>query len=559
MTTPCQCGCGSVVPGTCGCCEGIHPATPRPVVNRPYLDALSYRVGTHESFLATMLARLSGREFPTLHELAARTGDDAAIALLDAWATVGDVLTFYQERIANEGYLRTATERRSVLEAARLVGYELRPGVAASTYLAYTVDKDTKGNDTVVTIPKGSRAQSVPGPGELPQPFETSQDVVASSAWNDLKPRLWRPLRLLSTQAAELEELYLEGIGTNLKPGDVVLLVLGSRGEVRVPLTVKKVTPEQIVPDPPGPPLLRTIVTFEQPERAPLLAALGELDLALQVARDLDGVGLLDNDLATETDTDVLDPLASVVEGRPSAHRLGGAVEDALAKLRERLAVAEAKGEAAVAAWSGRSRTWSNHSSAWSSTLGRRRRPRRRRPGSSVRPRPPPAYRRAEPRWRESGACSTRSGCGRPFSPRRASTSSGRRSSSSAPAPTSGRGFSSRSTRRSRSRSTGPGNARSCRRRRPCRARRRCGSRPRPSGRPPRSGPCSTRRAPSSARRNGRSRSRSRSASELLTRVEGRFASNFRRRSTARHQRGSARTFLCRRPARSRCDPAERS
>src|SRR5207244_9631883 len=136
MTTPCQCGCGSVVPGTCGCCEGIHPATPRPVVNRPYLDALSYRVGTHESFLATMLARLSGREFPTLHELAARTGDDAAIALLDAWATVGDVLTFYQDRIANEGYLRTATERRSVLEAARLVGYELRPGVAASTYLA---------------------------------------------------------------------------------------------------------------------------------------------------------------------------------------------------------------------------------------------------------------------------------------------------------------------------------------------------------------------------------------------------------------------------------------
>ena len=66
---------------------------------------------------------------PDRPDLSPAPGADGArharlpIALLDAWATVGDVLTFYQERIANEGYLRTATERRSVLELARLVGY----------------------------------------------------------------------------------------------------------------------------------------------------------------------------------------------------------------------------------------------------------------------------------------------------------------------------------------------------------------------------------------------------------------------------------------------------
>lgn len=270
MTTVCTCGCGgSVVPGTCGCCEGIHPATPQSVVNRPGLDALSYRVGTHGSFLATMLARLSGPDYPELHALAARTGDDAAIALLDAWATVADVLTFYQERIANEGYLRTATERRSILEVARLVGYELRPGIAASVFLAYTLDKDLNGNDTVGTIPKGASAQSVPGPGELPQTFETSEAVVASSAWNDLQPRLWRPLRFLLSQAADLEELYLEGVTTNLKPGDRLLLVFGSDSGKQVQLNVKTVTPEQIVPDPPGPPLSRTVVAFQQPTGAP--------------------------------------------------------------------------------------------------------------------------------------------------------------------------------------------------------------------------------------------------------------------------------------------------
>jgi hypothetical protein len=54
---------------------------------------------------------------------------------------VADVLTFYQERIANEGYLRTATERRSVLEMARVIGYGLNHGVATGTYLSFTVEE----------------------------------------------------------------------------------------------------------------------------------------------------------------------------------------------------------------------------------------------------------------------------------------------------------------------------------------------------------------------------------------------------------------------------------
>jgi hypothetical protein len=68
-----------------------------------------------------------------LTDLATRALDDPSMAILDAAAVVADVLTFYQERIANEGFLRTATERRSVLEMARAIGYELNPGVAATT------------------------------------------------------------------------------------------------------------------------------------------------------------------------------------------------------------------------------------------------------------------------------------------------------------------------------------------------------------------------------------------------------------------------------------------
>lgn len=226
----------------CRCCEGIEKLTPLPTANRPGLTQLIYRVGTHATFFETMLARLSnlclgsGEEckarkglYP-LQALKTREGSDPAIALLDAWATVADVLTFYQERIVNEGYLRTATERRSVLELARLVGYELRPGVSSSVFLAYTLDENLKDE---VVIPEGARAQSVPGPGELPQSFETSEDLKARAKWNNLKPRMTQP-QTPDTIDLDRENtpdkksykprVYLKGIGTNLKPNDPLLI-----------------------------------------------------------------------------------------------------------------------------------------------------------------------------------------------------------------------------------------------------------------------------------------------------------------------------------------------
>jgi predicted phage baseplate assembly protein len=201
-----------------------------PVANRPGLDALAYRVGTHSTFLETMKACLTDlhlevpreegsqetRTIYPLRNLTTRDADDPAIALLDGWATVADVLTFYQERIANEGYLRTATERLSILELARLVGYRLRPGVAASVYLAFTLEKDHRGE-----IPAGTRAQSLPGPGELPQSFETGEPLKARAEWNTISPRMNVPQRV----DGETRVLYLEGTATNLKANDALLII----------------------------------------------------------------------------------------------------------------------------------------------------------------------------------------------------------------------------------------------------------------------------------------------------------------------------------------------
>ena len=124
----------------CNCCATV--AEP-PRDNRPGLPALAYRAGTWATFLARLKAALPTQAIADggnagarpLASLTTRDGDDAANALLDAAAVTCDLLAFYNERILNEGYLRTATERRSVLELARAIGYELSPGVAASTWL----------------------------------------------------------------------------------------------------------------------------------------------------------------------------------------------------------------------------------------------------------------------------------------------------------------------------------------------------------------------------------------------------------------------------------------
>jgi len=204
----------------CGCCAGIGPSTPGVVFNRPGLSAIAYRSGTWHEFKESLLAALAGTAHPELAGLATRADDDFSIALLDAVATVGDVLTFYQERIANESYLRTATERVSVLELARLIGYELKPGVAASTLLAFTVD-DAVGAPGVATVDIGVKVQSIPGHDEKPQTFETIEKIEARVEWNAMKPRLTAP----QSAASMSSNLYLAGTATDLKVGDVMLLV----------------------------------------------------------------------------------------------------------------------------------------------------------------------------------------------------------------------------------------------------------------------------------------------------------------------------------------------
>jgi hypothetical protein len=212
----------------CRCCE--PESLPSVIYNRPGLPAFNYRIGKYGTFMRRMLNRLSSYALPDgdrvgghpLSPLSTREMDDPSVALLDASAIVADVLTFYQERIVNEGFLRTSVERQSILELARAIGYELGTGVAASTYLAFTIE-DAPGAPTSAEIPVGTKVQSIPPQGKLPQAFETVEDITAHRDWNAIHPRLAYP-QAVSTAT---EQIYLQGTATNLKVGDRMLIDSG--------------------------------------------------------------------------------------------------------------------------------------------------------------------------------------------------------------------------------------------------------------------------------------------------------------------------------------------
>jgi hypothetical protein len=112
----------------------------------------------------------------------ARSQDDYGIALMELWALVADVLTFYQERIANESYLGTALQLDSIRRLAAILDYRLSAGVAAGTHLSYVLEPRT-----ALSIPAGLRAQSVPKQGQKPQTFEPVEAFEARSELNEVR------------------------------------------------------------------------------------------------------------------------------------------------------------------------------------------------------------------------------------------------------------------------------------------------------------------------------------------------------------------------------------
>ena len=94
-----------------------------------------------------LIARIKDR----IPEWTASDPADFGVALVEAFAYVGDLLNYYIDRNANEAFITTATQRQSVLNIAQTYGY-----IPAGYRQALTTLEFTNTSDEIITVPAGT-------------------------------------------------------------------------------------------------------------------------------------------------------------------------------------------------------------------------------------------------------------------------------------------------------------------------------------------------------------------------------------------------------------------
>jgi hypothetical protein len=116
------------------------------VNGRPTID---YMARDYDSILQAMRA-LIPEKLPEWTDF--ESPADFGNVLLQLFAHMGDILSYYQDRVANESFLGTAQERRSVIQHLRLIGYRLSTAAPAAATLTLTVPATCTD---VITIRQG--------------------------------------------------------------------------------------------------------------------------------------------------------------------------------------------------------------------------------------------------------------------------------------------------------------------------------------------------------------------------------------------------------------------
>ena len=120
---------------------------------------IDYLAKDYQSFRQALL-EFSALRYPQWVERS--EADLGMMVVAELISAVGDEFSYLQDRVAAEGSLPTATQRRSLVSLARLVDYEPTPGVSAATILQCNVSAPG-------SVPAGARVSSA-GAGRLGDP-----------------------------------------------------------------------------------------------------------------------------------------------------------------------------------------------------------------------------------------------------------------------------------------------------------------------------------------------------------------------------------------------------
>lgn len=200
----------------CVCSEQLQCDLKASEAGRSSLDR---QLGNFADFRSAMLSKL--HEHPALLDWRPCGQEDLGLMLLEMWAYVLDVQSFYDRVHAQESYLRTSRHRSSLRKLVQLLGYTPRPAVAATATLALKI-----AGRRVVDVPAGTGFRSGAFEDEAPQVFETEADYrlhALNNGW-PLKPPVVATISASGSTGNVTVSTLLIHKQTELKVGDRVLI-----------------------------------------------------------------------------------------------------------------------------------------------------------------------------------------------------------------------------------------------------------------------------------------------------------------------------------------------
>jgi hypothetical protein len=200
----------------CPCDALCHPRAP---YNPAGLSTLAYRVGDYAAFREALLRPRGGEAALTAWRPGAQ--GDLAVQAVEWWAYLADVLTFYNQRAANQAYLRTADLDESVSRLIQVLGYRPRPGLGARGTVAASTSSPVP-----ITLPAAFPVASKPAPGQDPQLFELDADTVVQPGGAVAAAAAPGPI-LSGPDAKGVSSVLLKGVVNTVKAGDSLLLLRG--------------------------------------------------------------------------------------------------------------------------------------------------------------------------------------------------------------------------------------------------------------------------------------------------------------------------------------------
>jgi hypothetical protein len=205
-------------------------ALPATASNRPSLPRIDYAGDSPEALRQRILQRLP-QALPGWNARLIDEGGDYAVVLSRLCAQMCAILSGYADQRANEGFLRTATLTRSLIDLSALIDYRPGAGSSASSLQAFWAKQGQAG-----TVPAGFQINAAPVPGlgaSGDQMFQTLVATEVDASRNAMRlvgyDRSSRVLRLRDAANASQDTAFVaDGLYAGVKAGTPLVFDRGT-------------------------------------------------------------------------------------------------------------------------------------------------------------------------------------------------------------------------------------------------------------------------------------------------------------------------------------------